>query len=139
MQNESLIRDLIRDEGIRFKAYKCTAGVWTIGVGHTAGVVEGDTCDEAQAFAWLDADIKDVERDLDARFPWWRDLSEPRQRALANIAFNIGIHRLVGFRRAMGALERGDFLEASVEFLNSKWATQVKNRALRVAELIKKG
>ena len=29
-------------EGCKLKAYKCSAGVWTIGYGHTAGVKEGD-------------------------------------------------------------------------------------------------
>lgn len=29
-------------EGCRLKAYKCPAGVWTIGYGHTAGVKQGD-------------------------------------------------------------------------------------------------
>lgn len=139
MNRDQLILDLIRDEGIRFKAYKCTAGVWTIGVGHTKGVGEGDKCTEAEAIDYLKSDIKDAERDLDVRFPWWRDLSEARQRALVNIAFNIGINRLIGFRRAMGALERGDFAEAAAEFLDSKWADQVKGRAQRIAELIREG
>lgn len=30
-------------EGCRLEAYKCPAGVWTIGYGHTAGVKPGDT------------------------------------------------------------------------------------------------
>ena len=139
MNRDQLILDLMRDEGIRFKAYRCTAGVWTIGVGHAKGVGEGDECTEVQALAWLNDDIKDAERDLDVRFPWWRDLSEARQRALVNIAFNIGINRLIGFRRAMGAMERGDFAEAAAEFLDSKWADQVKGRAQRIAKLIREG
>ena len=31
-------------EGCKLEAYKCSAGVWTIGYGHTAGVKEGDVC-----------------------------------------------------------------------------------------------
>lgn len=31
-------------EGRRLVAYQCSAGVWTLGVGHTAGVKAGDTC-----------------------------------------------------------------------------------------------
>ncbi len=134
-----LIADLILDEGIRFKAYKCTAGVWTIGVGHTQGVSDGDTCAEAQATVWVNDDIDDVERDLDACFPWWRDLSEARQRALANMCFNLGIHRLSGFKKALGALERGDWFTAAAEFMDSKWADQVGSRAQRIAALIRKG
>lgn len=42
--------DLIaKYEGCRLEAYKCPAGVWTIGYGHTAGVKEGDTLASEQA------------------------------------------------------------------------------------------
>ncbi len=36
-------------EGCRLEAYKCPAGVWTIGYGHTAGVKEGDTLTSEEA------------------------------------------------------------------------------------------
>lgn len=42
--------DLIaRYEGCRLEAYKCPAGVWTIGYGHTAGVKEGDKLPSQEA------------------------------------------------------------------------------------------
>ena len=40
-------------EGCRLKAYKCPAGVWTIGYGHTSGVKEGDTITQEQADEYL--------------------------------------------------------------------------------------
>ena len=51
--------DLIaRYEGCRLEAYKCPAGVWTIGYGHTAGVKEGDTlASEEAAKALLKGDL----------------------------------------------------------------------------------
>jgi len=39
-------------------AYPDTGGVWTIGYGHTHGVIEGMTCTLEQAEAWLKADIQ---------------------------------------------------------------------------------
>lgn len=46
--------DLIkRFEGLRLQAYQCSAGVWTIGYGHTRGVRHGDIIDEAQAAIFL--------------------------------------------------------------------------------------
>ncbi len=44
-------------EGCRLTAYLCPAGVWTIGYGHTAGVVQGQTITQAQADAFLKADL----------------------------------------------------------------------------------
>ena len=48
-------------EGCRLTAYRCSAGVWTIGFGHTKGVSEGDTCTQEQANAWLIEDIRNTQ------------------------------------------------------------------------------
>ena len=49
-------------EGCRLKAYKCPAGVWTIGYGHTAGVKEGDTITQEIADAYLRNDLAKYEK-----------------------------------------------------------------------------
>ena len=49
-------------EGCRLNAYKCPAGVWTIGYGHTAGVKEGDTITQAQADEYLRNDLAKYEK-----------------------------------------------------------------------------
>lgn len=45
-------------EGCVLKAYQDVANVWTIGYGHTDGVEAGQTCTQAQADAWLLADVQ---------------------------------------------------------------------------------
>jgi lysozyme len=76
---------------------------------------------------------------LDRNLPWWRDLSEARQRAVVNMCFNLGITRLLGFSKALAALKAGQYEEAARQFLDSRWATQVGQRAQRIAELVRKG
>lgn len=49
-------------EGCHLTAYKCPAGVWTIGYGHTAGVKEGMSITQAQADAYLTSDIEKYEK-----------------------------------------------------------------------------
>ena len=49
-------------EGCRLKSYKCPAGVWTIGYGHTAGVKEDDTITQAQADEYLRNDLAKYEK-----------------------------------------------------------------------------
>lgn len=49
-------------EGCRLKSYKCPAGVWTIGFGHTAGVKEGDTITQEQADEYLRNDLAKYEK-----------------------------------------------------------------------------
>ena len=49
-------------EGCRLEAYKCPAGVWTIGYGHTAGVQKGQKISAAQAEALLRSDLERFEK-----------------------------------------------------------------------------
>ena len=55
--SELLINKIIDFEGCKLTAYKCPAGVWTIGVGHTKGVKQGQTITEAQAMTLLKGDL----------------------------------------------------------------------------------
>jgi lysozyme len=56
---------LIKDfEGLRLGSYKCPAGVWTIGYGHTKGVKQGQVIDQMRADDYLVEDIAPIERQL---------------------------------------------------------------------------
>jgi len=128
--------DLIRDEDLRLKPYRCTAGKITIGVGRNLDDV-GVT--RAEALTLLDNDVTRVTGDLDRVLPWWRKLDEPRRRALANMAFNLGIERLRGFRKMLAALEAGDYARAAAEAPDSLWASQVVGRAVRIVQTLRTG
>lgn len=135
MNKTQLIAELIRDEGIRLTPYKCTAGKLTIGVG--LNLDDGITKDEA---IWLlDNRIKMAESDLDRNIPWWRKLSDARQRALINMVYNLGWPRLSEFKKMLRAMEIGNFKAAAREAIDSQWAEQVGDRAKRIAALIEKG
>ncbi|RRA47069.1 glycoside hydrolase family protein, partial [Cronobacter sakazakii] len=60
-QGLALIGDL---EGCRLKPYQCSAGVWTSGIGHTAGVVPTRDITEREAAVNLVADVLKVENAL---------------------------------------------------------------------------
>lgn len=51
-------------EGLRTTAYKCAAGVWTIGYGHTGNVSPGQTISEAQAEQYLRQDLSSFENEV---------------------------------------------------------------------------
>ena len=55
--SELLLNKIIDFEGCKLTAYKCPAGVWTIGVGHTKGVKQGQTITEKQAMSLLKGDL----------------------------------------------------------------------------------
>jgi lysozyme len=132
----SLETDLIRDEGLRLKPYRCTAEKLTIGVGRNLDDV-GITKDEAMVL--LRNDIAEAERGLLAEFPWYLRLSEARREVLINMAFNMGIPTLKGFAKMWAALKIGKFDRAADEMLGSTWARQVGPRAQRLAVKMRKG
>jgi lysozyme len=131
-----LREDLERDEGLILEPYKDTVGKLTIGIGRNLDDV-GITA--AEAHHLLENDIERVLHGLNHSIPWWVRLSEPRQRALANMAFNLGLAGLLKFKRMLRALKDGEYERAANEALDSKWANQVGRRADRIADLIRKG
>lgn len=136
MKMDVLVRELTRDEGVRLKPYRCSAGKLTIGIGRN---IQDRGISRTEAEFLLHNDCADVFADLDRLLPWWRDLDEVRQRALANMCFNLGIGRLLGFRNTLRHLEAGRYLEAAQSALASKWATQVGHRAERIAVMLRDG
>ncbi len=83
-------------EGCRLAAYRCAAGVWTIGYGHTAGVHSGMTITQAQADAYLQQDIAKFEGYVNnpAYVPITEQLNQNQFDALTSFAFNLGAGNL---------------------------------------------
>lgn len=136
MNIERMKDELRRDEGERLRPYRCTAGKLTIGVGRNLDDL-GISREESGYL--LENDIGRVMAELDRAVPWWRDLSEVRQRALVNMGFNLGVPRLALFKRMLAALHAGDYAGAATEALSSAWATQVGARAQRIAAMFREG
>lgn len=139
-----LIAELRRDEGVEYKPYKDTKGIDTTGVGHNlqasplpAGWSYPLT--DEQVNVLLTQDIQNVFADLDHNLPWWVDLNDVRQRVLANMAFNLGITKLLGFKNTLAAMRQGKYKDASSGMLNSAWASQVRGRAVRLADMMLRG
>lgn len=137
MMIEELVEQLKRDEGLRLKGYLCPAGYWTIGYGHN--VENGPPIPEEAAELILIRDIRVMEEAVDAHFPWTRKLDDARRGVLVNMAFNLGIVGLREFKRTLNAVEDGKYEEASRYMLESKWASQVKERAMRLSQQMAKG
>tara|TARA_B100000212_G_C27122290_1_gene425426 strand:+ start:148 stop:576 length:429 start_codon:yes stop_codon:yes gene_type:complete len=136
MNKNRFIRQMRFHEGVRGKVYKDHLGIETIGVGRNL-VDRGLSEDEIDYL--LANDIQIVENELDNGLSWWRDLDEVRQRALADLAFNMGLPRLHGFVKMLDGLQRRDYHAAADELLDSKYAKQVGARSERVAQMIRTG
>ena len=140
----------MRDEGLRQTAYQDSVGLWTIGVGHL--IDDGNTPPRImkltlqEVYAFLEMDVDIAEDRCRGLFPQWLLIDFVRQDALINMSFNLG-NRLGGFKKfvaavngAMNTLANDDFWRtAGREMMDSKWATQVGQRAIRLRSMIETG
>ena len=132
-----LVAQLKRHEGFRSKPYKDSVGKITIGYGWNLDDV-GITQDEAEKK--LASQIHDAELEL-ARQGWFGvpDAEAIRREVLTNMTFNLGMPRLLGFRRMIAALHVLDYEEAAKEMLDSRWAIQVGSRSSELADQMRTG
>ncbi|MBT60438.1 MAG: lysozyme [Euryarchaeota archaeon] len=127
--NRDKIKDmLVRHEGLRLHAYKCSEGYLTLGVGRN---LDANGISEDEAMYILDNDIKRVQEELDRNWGSWRTFPEKARMVCIDMCFQLGISGFMGFRRTRALMEMGMWLEASEEMLDSLWArVQTPNRAL---------
>ena len=86
--SDILIAKIKEFEGYRQKAYRCPAGVWTCGYGHTTGVTAKTSCTQAQADAWLRQDLAPVEKRLNGI----KEIdSQGKFDACLDFCFNLGL------------------------------------------------
>lgn len=136
MNKAKLIEELKRDEGVELRPYKCSAGFLTLGVGRNIEE-RGITMDESDYL--LANDITICEEEATRVFKWYDTLSDVRQRVILNMIFNLGLTKLLNFKKFLAAMEAEDWEEAGKQMLDSRWAKQVGNRADRLEQMIVNG
>lgn len=113
----SLCADFIKSfEGERLKAYQCSAGVWTVGVGHTEGVKPGDEITTEESNALFLADLYYFKRRVAPLVEV--DVTEGQFVALMSFVFNVGVNAFMT-STLRKRLNEGNLTQASFEFL--KW------------------
>ena len=146
IDRNKLIEELIMDEGDKYETYHDHLGFLTLGVGHL--VLDSDPeikqpvgtpVSEERIKECLNTDIDTVCDELDRNMAWGRGLDGIRQRVLANMCFNLWYPRLSKFVKFIAAMQKGDWKTASEEMMDSKWATQVGNRAVRLQQMVIQG
>lgn len=135
MDLAKLKSQLEKHEGIRFFPYQDTLGNLTVGVGHnlTAKGINQRVVD-----VMLEEDIIDAISFMEARLPWAMTLDEVRQRAVADLVFNMG-PRFLTFTTTINHLKTGQWDKAADALLLSKYAIQVGRRAKDIATMIRTG
>lgn len=128
-----LLEMLIRHEGMKLKPYTCPSGKLTIGVGRN---LEDMGISKDEALTLLENDVARLALEL-WPFDWYNRLSPVRQEVILNMAFNVGVTRLLKFKKMISCLKAEDFTGAASEMLSSQWSAQVGKRATELAEMMR--
>lgn len=150
---KKLTAQLRRDEGVINTVYKDHLGYDTLGVGHLVDPRKGGfmpsyaaselkangKVSDATIDRMLAEDIKSKDEELRRRAPWVNGLDSARYGCLLNMAFQMGVDGLLGFKNTLNMVKNGDYEGASKGMLNSLWARQTPARARRVAAQMKTG
>lgn len=140
MNVNALYAQLNTDEGRKYKIYVDTVGKRSIGVGRNLDDVG---VSDAEIDLMLQNDVQRAVNLLDKNIPWWATLTEARQQVLANMCLNMGWGDgrtgLSSFINTLASIKAGDYGKAADNMLMSKWATQVHDRAVRLAKMMRDG
>lgn len=151
---ELLEKYLIENEGFETKVYKDSLGIPTIGVGYnlnqrnaanhmaSLGLNYNDVRNgkvkltKGQVRQLLEITVGMLENVVTKQYPLFGTFSITRQIVLLDLAFNVGATRLAGFKNFNNYVNKGMWLEASIELLDSSYAIQVGARAARNSKAI---
>lgn len=84
-------------EGTYLTAYRCPAGVWTIGIGTTrytdgTPVKQGDKITPVEADMMLRMEVDRIAATLGKQVPYWSEMNDNQKSALISFAYNLGEH-----------------------------------------------
>lgn len=133
---------LKKHEGYKQQMYKDTEGYWTIGIGHLVTAKEiakfkNRKLSDAEIRSLFDSDLNIAITNAKKFVPNLNTLPLQVQHAIVNMTFNLGINRLMKFKDLRQSLASRDFNKASKDMLNSKWASQVKGRAVELSNMVR--
>jgi len=143
MNIDELREQLKIDEGVKYEIYNDHLGYATFGIGHL--IVEGDeehgspvgtTVSEDRVNAVFDEDVQKYISESKKVFSNLDDLPETAQQVIVNMCFNMGAPRLSQFKKFIAGVNAGDWKTAAVEMMDSRWAKQVGDRAVRLRNRI---
>ena len=89
--SDLLIKKITEFEGFSNTAYRCPAGKWTCGIGHTSGVTATTTCTRKEAERWLREDLAPVEAYVNTIE---QVRTQGQYDALVDFAYNLGLGNL---------------------------------------------
>jgi GH24 family phage-related lysozyme (muramidase) len=147
-----LVADLQGDEGFKLingrpalyddATRKAVVPGYTL-VGHPTGgygfALDVSPLTQAESLPILTSRAAAIDAKLQADLPWVADLPEPIQRALADMAYNLGDHGEEQFTTFLGLVQAGQYGTAADDLMTTPWYKQVGTRGVRLVSVIRSG
>ena len=130
MQDPMLEQRIIEHEGIKKSVYKDSLGLYTIGIGFLCDPSKNAGLSVEECMLILRSRIANLERQL-SQYQWFNIQDQVRKGVLIEMAYNLGVNGLLGFKNMIAALGERQVGTASVEMGKSLWATQIGEARLK--------
>lgn len=144
-----LIEMLERHEGLRLKPYKCTANKHTVFIGRNyednpfttdeLTLILSKGCTKEVAYEICSNDVRRIKKELVKRLDFFSTLDEVRQAALIDMAFQMGVGGLLGFKKMIEASRQKDWLMACLHAKDSMWGRTFINRSTEILKMLETG
>ena len=141
MNIDKLREELASDEGCKYEIYLDHLGLPTMGIGHLItkddpeyGKDVGTVIEQSRVQSAFNLDIAVTIEDCHRLYKDFDDLPEEAQLIIANMMFNLGYPRLSKFKGMKAGVDARSWSSAADEMVDSRWYTQVPNRARRLVD-----
>lgn len=162
---KKITQSLKKHEGFKKEVYTCTAGVATIGYGfalkdlnateraiwgkelrltqdEVEGLIKSEVwhllyMNEATAEEILEVKVKATLKAVFSAWQWLAYRDSDLQDAFVEWVYQLGLKGVFGFVKSLELIENYDYLCASEEVLNSRWAKQTPKRAKALSKVLK--
>ena len=131
---KDLLDSIKHHEGFVEHVYDDSLGIPTIGYGFAIKdlVLEEDLCDEI-----LLRKLRILGKSVIGKFPFFDSLPSDCKTVLMEMCYQLGVTGVSKFKKALKAMEDGDWEKAADEMLDSKWAKQTPNRAKELSDIVR--
>ena len=130
----NLIENIKESEGFVEHVYDDSLGIPTIGFGFA---IKDLILDEDIASEILVRKVEKLAKRVEAKFDWFNEANDDIKEVVIEMCYQLGLGGFSKFKKTISYLESKDYKSASVEMLDSKWATQTPNRAKKLSEVVK--
>ena len=149
---KDLLEKIKHHEGYRKKTYKCTEGYDTIGIGFAWKDLEFDKelankilqdnkhnieLSEEICYKVLEEKIDAILGRLQKVAPWVEESNKVIQMVIINMCYQMGVSGVMKFKKALKAMQDGNWEKAADEMLDSKWARQTSDRAIELSNIVR--